>query len=103
MPWMRRKPNLTLVDVACGEITARHELDAGLSKLSIRHLAVRPDGLVSFDNTGDYIAATSPQGGSALVWDLARASAMFKIMRTRGIAMFTRDRCAWCFRMRSSR
>jgi hypothetical protein len=122
------KPNLALVDLARGEITARHELDAGLGKLSIRHLAVRPDGLVafgcqhqgeaedappllgllrpsgtpvmleidddalfrmrnyigsvSFDDTGDYLAATSPQGGSALVWDMARHKVSRSVMLT---------------------
>jgi hypothetical protein len=122
------KPNLALVDLRSGEITARHELDADLSKLSIRHLAVRPDGLiafgcqhqgeaedappllgllrpggrpvmleidddtlfrmknyigsVSFDDTGDYLAATSPQGGAALVWDMARGRVSRSVMLT---------------------
>lgn len=112
------KPNLALLDLTHGEVTARHELEAGLGKLSIRHLAVRPDGLVafgcqyqgeaedappllgllrpggtpvmleinddalfrmrnyigsvSFDDTGGYLAATSPHGGAALVWDMVR-------------------------------
>jgi hypothetical protein len=122
------KPNLALADLTRGEITARHELDADLSKLSIRHLAVRPDGLVafgcqhqggedeappllgllrpggtpvmleieddalfrmrnyigsvSFDDTGNYLAATSPQGGSVLVWSVARGKVSRSVMIT---------------------
>jgi hypothetical protein len=122
------KPNLALADLARGAITARHELDAGLSQLSIRHLAVRTDGLVafgcqhqgsedeappllgllrpggtpvmleidddalfrmrnyigsvSFDDTGDYLAATSPQGGSAMVWNVARGEVSRSVMMT---------------------
>lgn len=111
------KPNLALLDLAHGEVTARHELGAEMQKLSIRHLAVRRDGVVAFgcqyqgspedappllgllrpgstpamleidedvlfrmknyigsvtfDDDGRYLVATSPEGGSALVWDIA--------------------------------
>lgn len=112
------KPNLALLDLARGDIIARHELDVSVAKLSIRHLAARPDGVVafgcqyqgaeeeappllgllrpggtpvmlnvdddtlfrmknyigsvSFDDTGDYLIVTSPQGGSAFVWNMGQ-------------------------------
>jgi hypothetical protein len=42
------QPNLVLLDLRDGAILARHELGSGLRKLSIRHLAVRKDGMVAF-------------------------------------------------------
>ena len=39
-------------------------------------------GSVSFDDTGDYLAATSPQGGSALVWDMAHGRVSRSVMMT---------------------
>ena len=42
------QPNLVLLDLRDGTIVARHDLGSGLRKLSIRHLAVRPDGMVAF-------------------------------------------------------
>ncbi|PZF75340.1 DUF1513 domain-containing protein [Aestuariivirga litoralis] len=111
------KPNLALLDLRHGEVTARHELAAELRRLSIRHLAVRGDGVVAFggqyqgaaedappligllrpggtpamlavegdalfamnnyigsvafDDDGGSLIATSPEGGAALIWDMA--------------------------------
>lgn len=113
------RPNLALLDLAHGEVTARYELAADLRKLSIRHLAVRGDGVVAFgcqyqgsaedappligllrpggtpamlavegdslyamnnyigsvafDDDGATLIATSPEGGAALIWDMAGA------------------------------
>ena len=107
------KPNLALVD-RHGAVARRIELDAPLRRLSIRHLAVAPDGVaafgcqheggadeqpllvgtldpdggvaflaapddalqrmenyvgsVSFDESGEFIAAASPRGGQIMVW-----------------------------------
>lgn len=112
------RPNLVLLDLQSGQVMARHELGDSLRQLSIRHLAVRADGLiafgcqyqgnpedapqllgvlnpggearmlevaeeplyrmqnyigsVAFDDGGDYLIGTSPQGGTALVWDMAQ-------------------------------
>lgn len=37
-------------------------------------------GSVTFDDGGDYMVATSPQGGSALVWDMARGAVAKSVM-----------------------
>ena len=42
------QPNLTYIDLAAGTILQRLHLDGALRQNSIRHLAVRPDGLLAF-------------------------------------------------------
>lgn len=42
------KPNLVFADLNHGNVLGRHELARDLRQLSIRHLAVRSDGLVAF-------------------------------------------------------
>lgn len=39
-------------------------------------------GSVTFDDEGDYMLATSPQGGYALVWDMARGAVVKSIIMT---------------------
>ncbi len=122
------KPNLALLDLRSGALLARHELGAALRQLSIRHLAVRRDGViafgcqhqgsaeeappvlgllqpgseprmleigddalfrlknyigsVAFDDDGEYLIGTSPQGGSAVIWDMARSCVLRSVVLT---------------------
>lgn len=39
-------------------------------------------GSVSFDDGGDYLIGTSPQGGSAVIWDMAQARLVRSVMLT---------------------
>ena len=128
------RPNLAFIDLAQGLPKAAIELDAGLRRLSIRHLACRADGLVafgcqhegetedlppllgtvtdsgklamipvpeeplarlanyvgsvSFDDSGTLLAATSPRGGSTLIWNMARAevAASLQVPEVCGVA-----------------
>ena len=41
-------PNLAVIDLAAGQLSSVFELDRKLRRLSIRHLAVRGDGLLAF-------------------------------------------------------
>lgn len=42
------RPNIALIDPLSGAVTAVHEMPADLHQLSIRHMAVAPDGDIAF-------------------------------------------------------
>jgi hypothetical protein len=119
-------PNLALIDLAAGRLIAIVELDHMFRRLSIRHLALRDDGLLAFgcqhegdsedlppllgtlsssgrltlldvpedalarldnyvgsvslDDSGNWLTATSPRGGTALIWNLERGALAASLM-----------------------
>lgn len=55
------KPNLAFVNAEGGTLIARHELGAGLNRLSIRHIAAGADGAVWFGGQWEDDLAASPE------------------------------------------